>query len=326
MKKYKINTPLTILASITIIFSCKSQNMDSILTNFITNEATHKIDNRMYSRELSLKETAFLKQNFDDFINKIKNNWSVYNEEQCDRALDILTEITYKDTINKMNRIKVVEFYSTLLTSDTLGVRAAVLMPLTLYELTDYNKTAKNNIEELFTSDNEQYLRFELYKLAGFLQIEKAEKYLIERFFNKNEKKHKWYAMLCLARMGNKRALDFCLEKLKNDISKQGKFGYPSDVEKIAYYIRQPESLDLLIEMFNNPTLVRDISKPSIKGHIGYRSLGYIEKSITMKIPKKITNSIDNSVDEKTYLERTKIVRKWLKESRNKFVLNINVY
>ncbi|MFL0096955.1 hypothetical protein V3A08_04030, partial [Tenacibaculum maritimum] len=282
----------------------------NIIADYITNLKQFDVQNN---------KMILIEENFDDFYNKIMDKWKVYNQDQCIQAINILKEVT-KDNKNQRNRIKVVEFFTTLLSSDSLRIRSAVLTPLTVYRLSDYKKEAKNNIEKLFDITNEIYLRSEIYKLAGFLQLQEAERYLIERYFNKKEKADRWNAMLSLARMGNKKALDFCIRKMKKDISKQNKFGYPSNIEEDAYYIRQPETLNLLLKISGNKSLVSDISKPSVKSNLGHLALSYVEISIT-NFPSRLYKE-----EGKSYEERIRLIEKWLKENKNNLILNKGIY
>ena len=298
---------------ITITLSCTSQNIDSIVTNHINNLKQFDIINNK-------KEVIFIQERFKDFYDRVQNNWSKYNEEQSQQAINILTNVTSRDTINHINRVKVVEFYTTLLTSDSLGVRSSVLTPLTLYKLNDYNKSSKDNIEKLFTSDNESYLRAEIYKLAGFLQLKKAEDYLTERYFNKKEKVDKWNAMLSLARMGNKRAIDFCIEELEKMIQKIKNSSDLDLISESAVYIRSYKSLDILIKLFNLNKEISGISKPHIKFNIKGSTLDEIIHSTT-NFPEKLYK-----IKEIPYEKEINEIENWLKRNKDDLILNRNDY
>lgn len=299
MKNFK-----TILATVFIFItiSCKSQNIDDIITNQILGNEELRLDK---------KQTSFLKNNFNIFYNQL-TNISQYNENQISNIINILHFITVNDTVNKINKIKTVEFFTSLLTSTSLNTRSLVLNPLTRYDLNDFNIKAKRNIEKLFTKENRIYLRPEIYKLAGFLQLKNVTPYLINNMNNSN----KWDTMISLARLGNTDALNFCLSELM----KKKDFDYSSKKDFYLYYIRQPESLKLLIDRLNNKTSIQDISKPSIMTPVNYQAYIYLKKFIK-GFPSKLFEK-----DETSYDEKIKKIQNWLEQNKNNLEINKNIY
>lgn len=306
-----VNKVILILVLVMSVISCKSQNIDTIIQEQVLGE-----------KELILnkKQTIFLQKNFNLFFDKLINNQSEYSSRQIKKTVDILYFITVNDFININNRVKTIEFFTNLLTSESLDVRASVLNPLIRYRYVDFNEKSKMNIEKLFTITNEKYLRSEIYKLAGFLKLKKAEIFLVKKFLNKKENnpKNKWDVMLSLSRLGNKDALNYCIRIIDGNINKTNKKSFKS--EFYAYYIRQPESLELLIKILNNKSMEQDISKPSIMTPVNYEAYNYLKKFI-IGYPSELFERSDLSYEK--HIEK---IINWFDKNKNNIHINKDVY
>ncbi|MFL0105906.1 hypothetical protein, partial [Tenacibaculum maritimum] len=67
-----------LLAFMLIAISCKAQNIDNIIADYITNLKQFDVQNN---------KMILIEENFDDFYNKIMDKWKVYNQDQCIQAI-----------------------------------------------------------------------------------------------------------------------------------------------------------------------------------------------------------------------------------------------
>jgi hypothetical protein len=149
----------------------------------------------------------------------------------------------------------------------------------------------------------------DLVLLIGFLDIEKSIPKLKSLILPNSNYQRKWEAHLALARLGQKESIDYCIEEIN-----KSQFDF-SKLEEVSY-IRQPE----IIELFDK----------------------YLFSDYWMKMPEKegsetvnyIINlyckSIKNFPLNLRYGGFTKddiiTARKWVKENKNKYVMNRDTF
>lgn len=271
-------------------------------------------DTSYYPNSVELVE---IQNKFDNFFYETQNQQSTLRVKAL--LVNVYFEATINDTITK-DRRKVVEFLSKSLLDSSSAIRAYAISCIIKYKKNDFSNESINNIKNIFFEECRKCQNDQLIKLIGFLNQREFIPYLLEKYKIKENIKYKpedieWPIMLALARMGDINANKICLEGIKNEISRKE---YNGRALEYAYYLRNQNSLEILINVFNSDEVVADISKPTIKVPVAYFSFQYLKKFI-LNLPSSINTSIFNN-------EVLKVERNWIKINRNKLIIDESIF
>jgi hypothetical protein len=180
----------------------------------------------------------------------------------------------------------------------------------------EFDNNDIENIEQLLVKDYKAYypqpIEYTPYEdlvlLIGFLDIEKSIPKLESLILPNSDYQRKWEVYLTLARLGHKKAIEYCVSEVTNSRSK-----HYSNLKDFCY-IRQPEVIEVLNEYLFDDKYFSDNREecPSTLDFI----FGLYARTVK-GFP------IDYDTNNKKSVE---VVRTWVIENKGKYIMNRDIF
>jgi hypothetical protein len=199
------------------------------------------------------------------------------------------------------------------------GISGNALEALTGFNRANFSVAAKDTIGSLIKSGAPHLDK--LLRLAGFLGLQNRISQIQSIANGDANTNIKWAARLALARMGDREATEWIVNKLNNA---QIGDDFVYDVVPELVYTRQPQIFDFLEKIINSDEQNCHSSNPDSEKKIlcGYRVMEQIAPAIK-DFPVKTNESGDLNVSE--YGAALLKVRTWL-ASNSDYAMNVDIY
>lgn len=225
----------------------------------------------------------------------------------CDIAQMVGMQLA--DTIT---RRKVVNILVQTCKDKDSGISGKASQGLTDFNRNDFDSIAANNLVDLLKIHTAHYST--IIKLVGFVKPSNAEEVLLHHLTTDSalNATTRWAIHLALARMGNEEQINYCLNKVKS-VAVNDDVVY--DLLPDLVYIRQPETINYLVEILNSDEKNCTSSDPDRDEKIicGYRVMEYLPPLIK-NFPLQVGASDD--IKGYDYPEALEIARKWFEENK----------
>lgn len=197
------------------------------------------------------------------------------------------------------------------------GIVDLVMNYLKMFRASDFPLSAKDTINALVERTTPHYKN--LVKLAGFLQLEKSREILKRKLQTKDYASpgERWAILLSLSRMGEQKAIDFCL-KIAKRAGVNDDFVY--DIAPGFVYTRQKELTDYLVSLLYSEQ--KDCSSPNPESsgqiHCGYRLMELLAP-VVRDFPLKTDVAGEIVTDD--YEKALNKTRSWFKKYEDDYQL-----
>jgi hypothetical protein len=187
------------------------------------------------------------------------------------------------------------------------GLRGQLLGYLQDFAPADFDAESRSALAALLTTPNSPHYG-KLVLLAGYLNIGRDELYR-QYVAPELPAKRKWSLALALARMGDKKALSYCVEKVKKAPVDNNLVGY---VLPDLLYTRQKAAADYCVELLYSDEQGCRSANPDAPEAIpcAYRLIELLAPVI-VDFPVKVNPAI--GLESDSYPETLQAVRDWLK-------------
>jgi|GEM_PF-503901 len=246
-----------------------------------------------------------------------------YGKDTLDKvrlyALNIIRKIGIKSE-NGSIRQKSVALLIDACRDKNSGVCGSASRYLTYFMKDDYTKEAQVQLALLLNEKPYHFNRIIL--LNGFVKPDNS-KTTIQNIIDTDStltKKDRWSAKLALARMGDEKYVNYCVQKIQSmPINDDIVYELLPDL----IYTRQPSAFSYLIKILNNDAKLCMSSNPDKEAAIlcGYRVMEYLAPVIK-DFPLQTDASGDIQHDD--YDDALAIVRKWFEDNPEYEILTSN--
>ena len=273
----------------------------------IKNNRNNTPSKEFYAKIKKVKQLKQIASYCQDSIKKVRIN--AYN------LINYIVINVPKKRVREKTITILIESLSNKFDSDT----DQILSILKNCNKSDFKNEAKNKL----ASKLKQKLKFnsEFLKIIGWLNPENTLSTLVEISNDKSKDLMlRWNAKLALARMGDQKYIDYCVEKIKQlEINDAMIYNFiPSLI-----YLRNNKSINYCIELLYNNQKNCTTPNPDKSDKIvcGYRIMEYLAP-IIKNYPLKIGPSGD--IITKDYKKSLKFIREWFKN--NNFEINTEIF
>lgn len=219
-------------------------------------------------------------------------------------------------------RGKAIDILVGFVSDNVASVRATSIRALQGFRYSEYTDVHKQRLTDALAGKTYTEIKPAI-RLAGFLNLQGLKEQL-QGFTNDMSLKtrQRWEAHLALARMGDKGAIDYIMEKIKTvPVGNDLMYDFVPDL----IYTHQKEVYDYIIEILESDKELCTSSNPDASGNIlcGYRAMEYLAP-VVENYPLKTRASGD--IDTKDYKEALKTVRKWFKKHKGDYIIRKDLF
>ena len=307
----KKTTLFSIILFLTIAFCnhnliAQKLTLEQYFTN-IKNNINNTPSKEFYTKIKKVKHLKLIASYCKDSIKKVRiNAYNLINYI----VINVPKKKKKKKTINIL-----IESLGNNFDSDT----EQIISILKDCNRSDFNKEAKNKLAKKL----KQKLKFnsEFLKIIGWLNPENTLSTLVN--ISKDKSKNlmlRWNAKLAIARMGDEKQIDYCIEKIKQlEINDNMIYNFIPNL----IYLRNTKSINYCIELLYNNEKNCTTPNPDKSDKIvcGYRIMEYLAP-IIKNYPLKIGPSGDIITED--YKKSLKFIREWFKN--NNFEINREIF
>lgn len=200
------------------------------------------------------------------------------------------------------------------------GIRKNAAGYLKKYEKADFSPTATDTLVSILNRDI--LIAKNVIRLVGFVEPPGASDKLRELLSNPIPPKYRWEVQLALARLGDDKAIDYCLETARNaGINDRVVFHLLPDL----VYTRQRDILDYIIDILQSDEPNCSSPNPDLGGKIpcGYAVMEIIAPVI---IDFPIGMSSSGMLETDDYEQALQTVRLWFDANRNIYEIDKSTF
>jgi hypothetical protein len=237
----------------------------------------------------------------DTLINLARKHYP--SLDKCYPAAASLSSIYKIRAADGLITSKVIDEYIHLFDSLSCKDKISIGFFFRNFKKTEFSDQQKARIADLI----KKYEYVALVQLAGYLHLTELKENLEDYAMNHDESSVRWYAHLALARMGDRKHVDYCMSQIAQLAPQDIMTTYADDLA----YMRSPESFKLLSEL-----LFSDLKNKEKEEEEDKMYAELIAQTLEGKIidfPK-----IGNNMSASEFLP---IARKWMQEHRANFEL-----
>ncbi len=312
------NINKTILVAIIIGFNIiivKSQTLSDDLSKAMALQAKNQY------KEGTAKFKQYYESNPQSFFDALKPYCSDTSDKVRSLACSLCTAAA-QNLKDDAPRAAAIDLLIGFVTDKNISDRSTAIRALQNFKSSEFTDAHRQRLTEAINGKPYNDIKPAI-RLAGFLNLQGLNDFLHGITTDVTLKtRQKWEAYLALARMGDKDAINYIMEKIKTvPLCDDLMYDFVSDL----IYTRQKQAFDYIIEILNSDKESCTSSNPNSTGNIlcGYRAMEYLAPVID-NYPLKARASGD--IDTKDYKEALKTVRKWFKKQKENYKIKDDIF